>query len=101
MQSCSGIPKMGAGVVFLDGDYLHASPGANLFQLKLPSFIQMVLSRDHVVQKRKSCEVVGSDQFSQGDPGLCWGSSGFSDCSFDISWPLAHLSSSTPAIRQW
>ena len=34
------------------GDYLHASPGANLFQLKLPSFIQMVLSRDHVVQKR-------------------------------------------------
>ena len=21
---------------FLDGDYLHASPGANVFQLKLP-----------------------------------------------------------------
>ena len=33
--------------------------------------------RDHVVQKRWSCEVVGSDQFSQGDPGFCWGRSGF------------------------
>ena len=36
------------------------------------------------MQKRWSCEVVGSDQFSQGDPGLCWGRSGFSDCWFDI-----------------
>ena len=38
---------------------------------------KMVLSRDHVVQKRWSCEVVGSDQLSQGDPGFCWGRSGF------------------------
>ena len=28
------------------------------------------------LQKRWSCEVVGRDQFSQGDPGLCWGRSG-------------------------
>ena len=33
--------------------------------------------RDHAVQKRWSCEAVGSDQFSKGDPGLCWGRSGF------------------------
>ena len=51
-------------------------------------------SRDHAVQKRWSCEVVGSDQFSQGDPGLCWGLFGFNwYCWFGISWPLAHLSS--------
>ena len=41
------------------------------------SRVKMVLSRDHAEQKRWSCEVVGSDQFSQGDPGLCWGRSGF------------------------
>ena len=39
---------------------------------------KMVVNRDCAVQspKKWSCEVVGSHQFSQGDPGLCWGSSG-------------------------
>ena len=34
------------------------------------------------------CEVVGSDQFSQGDPGLCWGSSAFLivDLTFHEQW---------------
>ena len=27
--------------------------------------------------KKLSCEVLGSEQFSQGDPGLCWGSFAF------------------------
>ena len=40
-----------------------------------------------------------SEQFSQGDPGLCWASSGFSDCW--CSWTVQRLSSSTPAIVQW
>ena len=66
------------------------------------TILAQVPSRDHAVQKRWSYEVVGSDQFSQGDPGLCWGLFGFNwYCWFGISWPLAHLSSSTPAVMQW
>ena len=54
---------------------------------------KMVLSRDPVVQKRWSCEVVGRDQFSQGDPGLCWGRSGFSDCwlTFHAQWHICQV----------
>ena len=38
--------------------------------------VQMVLS-SHVVQRRWSRKVVGSNQFSRDHPGLCWGESGF------------------------
>ena len=62
---------------------------------------KMVLSRDHVVQKRWSCEVVGSDQLSQGDPVYVGEDLALTDCWFDISWTVARLSSSTPAIIQW
>ena len=49
---------------------------------------KMVLSRAVVVQKRWSCEVLGSHQFSQGDPGLCWGRSCFNivDLTFRGQW---------------
>ena len=48
-----------------------------------------------------AAQAVGSDQFCQGDPDLCWGSFAFSDLWFDISLPVAYCSSSTPAIVQW
>ena len=55
--------------------------------------LKMVLSRDHVVQKRWSCEVVGSDQLSQGDPGLCWGSSALMivDLTFHEQWHICQV----------
>ena len=54
---------------------------------------KMVLSRDPVVQKRWSCEVVGRDQFSQGDPGLCWGSFAFLivDLTFHAQWHICQV----------
>ena len=51
--------------------------------------------------KKWSCEVVGSHQFSQAIQVLHLGRSGFSDCCFDISRPVACFSSSTPAAMQW
>ena len=45
---------------------------------------EMVLSRDRVVKKRWSCEVVGSHH--------CW---------FDISWPIAYLPISTSSKYAW
>ena len=50
----------------------------------------MVLSKDHVVQRRWSCEVVGSDQSSQADPGLCWGRFAFPivDLTFHGHWHI-------------
>ena len=61
---------------------------------------KMVVNRDCAVQspKKWSCEVVGSHQFFQGDPGLCWGSSGILivDLSFHAQWPW-HL---LPVRRQ-
>ena len=49
---------------------------------------RIVPNRDRVVQKRWSCKVVGRDQFSQGDPGLCWGRSAFPivDLTFHGQW---------------
>ena len=49
---------------------------------------RIVPNRDRVVQKRWSCKVVGRDQFSQGDPGLCWGRSAFPivDLTFHEQW---------------
>ena len=45
------------------------------------------------LQQRWSCEVVGSDQFSQGDPGLCWGSSSFQivDVTLHDHWHICQV----------
>ena len=49
-----------------------------------------VLNRDCVVQKRWSCEVVGGQQFSQCDTGLCWGSSAFLNTGTSVKFNASH-----------
>ena len=43
-----------------------------------------------VAQERWSFEVVGIDQFSQGDPGLCWGCSAFLIVDLSYGQNLVH-----------
>ena len=52
--------------------------------------LKLLLNRDCAVPKEWSCEVVGNQQFSQVDTGLCWGRSGFSDCyvTFHCPWQI-------------
>ena len=73
-----------------------AAKGSQLWDSHQLAGLKMVLSRDHVVQKRWSCEVVCSDQLCQGDPGLCWGSSALMivDLTFHEQWHICQ-------VRRW
>ena len=66
LRCCSGhlVPTVFAQELQLSDSY------------QLP-WLKMLLNGDCAEHKR-SCKVVGSHQFSQGDPSLCWGRFGFS-----------------------
>ena len=71
-----------------------AAKGSQLGDSHQLAGLKMVLNRDDVVQQGEAAKLyICSDQLSQGDPGLCWGSSALMivDLTFHEQWHICQV----------
>ena len=77
------------------------NPGAGKSRICQNNGLEGSIQYTNKLQLWDSHQLLSSKWFFQGDTGLCWGKSSFSDWWFDILWTTAHFSSWPPPTMQW